>query len=83
MKRILKQVYQNSRFNNPETIKLIFDSFSKNGYIRREVADNPSAPVYILEFLSKDKDENVRYYVARNPNYKKYIRATEAYLKPF
>ena len=72
MKPILKQIYQNSRFYDSETIKLIFDSFSENINVRRGVALNPSTPISALEFLSKDKDETVRYRVAQNPSYIKY-----------
>ena len=66
MKPILKQIYQNSRFNNSETIKLIFDSFSKNEDVRYYVAWNPSTSISTLEFLSKDESKYVRRGVALN-----------------
>jgi hypothetical protein len=35
---------------------------------RREIADNPSTPVDVLEQLAVDEDRDVRWRVARNPS---------------
>ena len=67
MKPIIKEIYQNSKFKNSGTIKLILDSFSKDENIRSSVARNPSSSISTLDYLSKDKDENVRSGVAENP----------------
>ena len=68
MKPIIKLIYKHSRFKNSEILQLIFNSFSKDWYARYGVALNPSTPNYILEFLSKDENEDVRRTVADNPN---------------
>ena len=68
MKLILKQIYQNSRFYDSETIKLIFDSFSKNEDVRYYVAYNPNTPSFTLGFLSKDISDSVRFGVTWNPS---------------
>ena len=67
MKPIIKLIYKHSRFKNSEILQLIFNSFSKDWYARYGVALNPSTPNYILEFLSKDENEDVRSYFAQNP----------------
>ena len=71
MKAILKSLYQNSR--NKKILKLIFDAFNKDYYIREAVAQNQRTPISILEKLSNDKKSFVRVSVARNPNTPDYI----------
>lgn len=66
MKLILKSLYQNSK--NIEFKKLVFDAFNKSVYTRELVTQNINTPASILEFLSNDKNRNVRYYIALNPN---------------
>ena len=68
MKSIIKEIYQNSKFKNSGTIKLILDSFSKDDTIRYWVARNLNTPVFILEKLSKDKDWRVRIGVSYHYN---------------
>ena len=62
MKSILKQAYQNSRFNNSEIYKLIFNSFSENEYVRAEVVDNVNTPDFIIKKLSVDQNMLIAYY---------------------
>lgn len=62
MRAACKRIYQYSKFNTLEIIKLIFDSYSENEYVRAEVVDNVNTPDFILEKLSKDRNRVIRYY---------------------
>ncbi len=64
MKSILKSLYQHS--SNEGIKKLIFDAFNISDHVRYFIAGNPNTPIYILEFLSNDKEWLVRIRVAEN-----------------
>lgn len=66
MRAAMKEIYKSSRFNSLEILKLIFDSYSENEYVRAEVVDNVNTPDFILEKLSKDKNRVIRYYANKN-----------------
>lgn len=72
MKSIIKSLYQHSR--NEEIKKLIFCFFNKKDYVRVSISYDTRTPISILEELSNDKDEPVRYWVARNPNWIKWTK---------
>ena len=66
MKSILKQIYQNSKFDNSEVMQLIIDSFDENAIIRWSIARKSKTPISVLKKLSEDEDWHIRYDVAYN-----------------
>ena len=66
MKSILKQIYQNSKFDNSEVMQLIIDSFDENVIIRWSIARKSKTPISVLKKLSEDEDWHIREGVALN-----------------
>lgn len=72
MKQLCKEIYQNSKYNNLEIIKLIRRSYSKDHDIRYFSIRN-NTPLSVLIRLSDDKDDMVRSSVARHSDTPLYI----------